>query len=295
MAGLDLAALTGPVSADDPCGPDLDLEGDPDYFNFLARAEGLLPASFFSGPDGGPFDRSAINFDNEFAAMAPLFERTRDLRLAALLARLHILNRNIAGFSMAVSAIAQLVDEQWEGVHPRGEDGDFLLRMTAIETLDDMPTVVLPMQFLPLALHRRAGQINYRGYLIATGEVRAREGEEALDTGSIDRALMEVDLPPLIETMRQFDAVNKTLLRIRQIWIDRAGFDQAVAIEKSAQLAGRIVTLLNGVVARRDPAAALGEAAGAPASDADGQDGAAAAGAPPAAAAPAAGAPISLG
>ena len=85
MASLDFLALGTPVSEEAACGPDLDLEGDADYMNFVARAEGVLPTTFFSGPDGKPFDRSSINFNAEFDAIAPLLQRTRDLRLLVIL------------------------------------------------------------------------------------------------------------------------------------------------------------------------------------------------------------------
>jgi type VI secretion system protein ImpA len=258
MAGMDLAALTDPVSADEPSGPDLDLEGDPDYLNFMARAEGLLPASFFSRSDGKPFDRTSIDFAAEFEAAKPLLERTRDIRLITLLTRFQILNRDLSGFVTGVEAIVKLLDESWEDVHPRAEGGDYMLRMTAIETLDDSPTVILPMQFLPLALHRRHGQINFRAYMIAVGEVRPQEDvEESLDVPGIERALMEVDLPPLVETLRQFDALKALLARVREVWIDRAGFEQPANLEKSGELAGRIIGLLNGIVVKRDPSLAV--------------------------------------
>ncbi|HET9903868.1 MAG TPA: type VI secretion system ImpA family N-terminal domain-containing protein [Xanthobacteraceae bacterium] len=260
MAGTDLAALTAPVSEDDPCGPDLDLEGDADYLNFLARAEGLLPSSFFSGPDGAPFDRASVDFATEFANAAPLLERTRDIRLLSMLARFHLLNRDIVGFRTFVEAIARLLDERWDAVHPRGEGGDYMFRMSAIETLDDPPTVILPMQFIPLALHRRHGQINFRAYMVAVGEARAPEGEEALDGPAIERALMEVDLPPLVEMLQHFDAVQRALGQIRQVWIERAGFEQAVNLERAVQLSGRIVTLLNDIVVKRDPSAGVATA-----------------------------------
>jgi hypothetical protein len=35
-----------PVSPEDPCGPDLDLEGDGEFLNFIAATEGQLPANF---------------------------------------------------------------------------------------------------------------------------------------------------------------------------------------------------------------------------------------------------------
>jgi type VI secretion system protein ImpA len=83
---------------------------------------------------------------------------------------------------------------------------------------------------------------------------------------------MEVDLPPLIETLHQFDGVHQALSRLRKIWIDHAGFEQAVNLDKSVQLAGRIVALLNGIVAKRDPTAALADAGAAPAAAQESED-----------------------
>jgi len=101
MAAIEFTTLAGPVSDEEPCGPDLDLAGDPDYMNFIARTEGLLPATYFSGPEGKPFDRTTIDFAAEFTTAAPLLDRTRDIRLLALLAKLFILNRELTGFAAA--------------------------------------------------------------------------------------------------------------------------------------------------------------------------------------------------
>ena len=54
MASIDFAALKKPLSADDPCGPDLDIDFDDDYMNFVANIEGLLPTSFFEEGTGAP-------------------------------------------------------------------------------------------------------------------------------------------------------------------------------------------------------------------------------------------------
>src|SRR3954471_854303 len=98
MALIDFAALTAPVSETESCGPDLDLEGDPDYMNYVARAEGILPATFFSRDAEGrqtPFDRTTIDFDAEFRALGKLLDATRDLRLLTLVAKFSILNRDL--------------------------------------------------------------------------------------------------------------------------------------------------------------------------------------------------------
>ena len=264
MAGVELASLTAAVADGDPCGPDLDLAGDPDFLNFMAKAEGVLPASYFSVHDGRPFDRATIDFATEFEAGKPLLERTRDLRLLATLAKLHILNRDLEGFATCIEAIAALLDSQWDNVHPRGDEGDYAMRMAALETLDDLPTVVHPLQFVPLANHRRYGQVTYRNYMTATGEVRPRDDEEQpLDAASVDRALMESDLPPLTELLHRFESVQSAFGRIRTIWIDHAGFEQAVNLDKASQTLGKIVSLIGGVIAKRDPSAALADAASA--------------------------------
>jgi type VI secretion system protein ImpA len=257
MTGVELASLTAPVSEAEPCGSDLDLDGDPDFLNFMAKAEGVLPGSYFSARDGKPFDRGSIDFATELEGAKPLLERTRDLRLLVTLAKFHILNRDVAAFQTCVEAIGALLGTQWNHVHPRGEEGDYTMRMAAIETLDDLPTVVYPLQFVPLVNHRRLGVIAYRNYMTATGEIKPREDEEQpLDLGTIDKALMEAELPPLVETLRQFEALQTAFGNIRTIWIEHAGFDQAVNLVKATQTIGNIVSLVNGIVAKRDPSAA---------------------------------------
>ena len=263
MASLDFLALGTPVSEEAACGPDLDLEGDADYMNFVARAEGVLPTTFFSGPDGKPFDRSSIDFNAEFDAIAPLLQRTRDLRLLVILAKLLLLNRDIAGFVRCSELIAALVKERWDEVHPQGMDGDFGIRMAALESLDDMPPVIFPLQYLPLMAHRRLGPVTYRNWMIATGEIKPREGEEILTPGVIENALMEEDLATLVEQRNRFQALQSALATIREACVDQIGAKFAVKLERLPTLSGRILVLLDRIATRRDPslASAVAEAA----------------------------------
>jgi type VI secretion system protein ImpA len=259
MAAIDFAMLAAPVSDEAPCGPDLELDGDPDYMNFMARTEGLLPVTFFSGPEGKPFDRTSIDFEAELASMAPLLERTRDVRLLALLAKLLVLNRNLAGFAGSLSTIEALLKAQWDGVHPRATDGDFAIRMAALESLDDMPPVVFPMQYMPLVNHRRLGPLSYRSWMIATGETKAREGETVLDPAAIEAAMLEVELPELVETRDQFMALQAMLRSIRDICLEHAGGERAAKLEKLPGLVDKILVLVNDIVVRRDPSLAMGD------------------------------------
>jgi type VI secretion system protein ImpA len=257
MAEIDLAALISPISEDDPCGPDLDLAGDADYMNFVAKAEGLFPASFFSGPEGRPFDRNSIDFAAEHAAMQPLLARTRDIRLLTILAKLRILDRDLPGFETAVRAIRELLSERWNDVHPRGEDGVFAARMAALDTLDDLAPVIFPLQYTPLVRAPRLGEISYRSYMIATGEVTAREGEDAHDLTAIENALEKVELAEVVQTLGCIDSLRTALADIRNICTEQAGFEHAAKFERLPGLVDKIRSLLNSVVVKLDPSAAL--------------------------------------
>jgi type VI secretion system protein ImpA len=256
MAVVDFAALTAPVTDSDPCGPDLDLSGDADFMNFMARAEGLVPTSYFSGPDGAPFDRSMIDLAAELKNAQPFLEQSRDLRLLALLAKFAVLSRDLESFVVCLRAMAALMENRWDEVHPRGEGGDFTARMAAIETLNDTGPVVIPLQFIPLAQSKRAGAISYRSVMIANGEVTAREGEDPVDRATVDKALMEADLDGLIALRGQIEALQTALLAMANLSSARAGSEQAVNLDKTTSLAGKVFGLLNEVITKRDPSAA---------------------------------------
>lgn len=262
MGETDLAALTSPIADGEPCGPDLDLAGDLDYMNFIAKAESLLPSSFFGQENGKPFGGlqiggSPIDFAAEIAAMQPLLAQTRDVRLLTILAKFCILNRDLDGFGTAVRALRDLLSERWDDVHPRGEDGAFTARMAALETLDDLAPVIFPLQYAQLIRHPRIGPISYRSHMIAAGEVAAREGEDNHDLTTVEKALMEGEFTELVQTLTRVDTLWTALTDIRNVCTERAGFAHAAKLDRLPNLAEKIRSLLNGFVAKRDPAASL--------------------------------------
>ncbi|MBB4019875.1 type VI secretion system protein ImpA [Chelatococcus caeni] len=256
MPEIDFAALTTPVSQDEPCGPDLELAGDADYMHFVARVEGLLPASFLSHDAEGrlvPFDRTSIDIPAEVAGLGGLLASTRDLRLLVLLAKLLVLNRDLGRFSGCLSAIAALLAERWGDVHPAGEDGDFTMRCAALQTLDDMPTVVMPLQHVPIAHSRRFGAVSYRGHLVASGAAEPREGEDAPGAAAIEAAFSETPLPDLVATRDALATLRAALAGIRLATLENAGAAEAVSFERLSPLADAMFKLLDEAVARRDP------------------------------------------
>jgi type VI secretion system protein ImpA len=222
-----IAALCTPFTHTDPCGPDLDLEGDSDYLNFFAGVEGVLPTTFFSLEDGSPFDRSTVDIKGQLDAMAPLLERTRDIRLLLVQARLLILNKDLGGFALNLAAVAYWLDKFWNDVHPRPQGGD-AARSGAISTLD-LPTVIFPLQYAPLVEARRLGQISYRTWMIATGEVKPRTGEVPQSQAAITEAIGTADPHVLATTRNNVALVKGALETIRKAFLahgESAGLDK---------------------------------------------------------------------
>jgi type VI secretion system protein ImpA len=258
-AVLDWEFLTKPLSTEAPCGPDLDLDGDADFLNFLANAESQLPKSYFvTDSQSGEeklFDFVSSPLKDQIEAMRPLLVRTRDLRLLVMLAKIALLGRDLLGFVTCVRAIGALIRDRWDEVHPRAENGDFGLRLAVIESIEAMPTVVMPLQFVPLVQSRRFGAITYRSYAIATGDVKARECEEALDLSNIDKAIEEADLSALMEKRQQLLDLATGLNAIAKMWHEKSG--QALGLGKLMAVADKMVIVINAAVTRRSPDASL--------------------------------------
>lgn len=254
MAGLNFAELTKPVSADEPCGPDL--EDDLDFMNATARLEVALPASYFRRDDDGrqvAFDRTSIEFPAAFAELGKLLERSRDLRVFVLAAKLTILNRDVPGFTASLSAMADLLGSYWDEMHPRAMDGDFVMREVALQGLDELATVVLPLQHAPLFVSRRIGPFMFRSQLVASGETKLVDGEQHPDASTIQAALGEVDIDDLVAVLGRVNAARDALARLRATWLEKVGVDHPLGFPRLAALLDQIAAFLDAAVTRRVP------------------------------------------
>jgi type VI secretion system protein ImpA len=256
MIDRAVAELCVPLSETDPCGPDLDLSGDAEYLNFFAQTEGILPSSFFSAEDGRPFDRASVDLPCQIEAIAPLWERSRDLRLLVIRARLMIVNRDLAGFAVSIAAIAEWLDKFRDEVHPRAADGDVGARVAVLGSLD-LPTVVFPLQYAPLCEGRRIGVVTYRSWMIASGEVKPRAGEQKHPSATLTEAIADAPADVLAATRKHVAMLKTSLGRIRNIFMMQG---TSLGLENLPALVDKIQLLV-------DPQAALSEETAAAAED----------------------------
>lgn len=250
MGAIDLSILAAPVAEAEPCGADLDAAGDSAYLAFMAAVEGRLPESYAG------FDPASMDFPASFESAAGLLGRTRDVRLLVLLAKLLILSRDLGGFVATVSTIHRLLAEQWDDVHPRGEDGDYAFRMAPLYTLDDNGPVLQPLQHVPLAESTRFGAVTYRAHQLMTGQARPREGE-TVDASMFERATTDCDLSALVASRDALVSLKTALAGIRNAATEKAGYEQAVRLEKLPPIVDGMIAFVDELVGRRDPSQAL--------------------------------------
>lgn len=264
MARIDLESITDPISEEQPCGPDLDMEFDMDFMNFVAEIEGVIPTRFFG------FEPSSLDFDGYSERIGDFLERTRDLRLLVPLAKLRVLRSDLGGFAEVLDATHRLLTERWSDLHP--QPAEFLeLGMGQLSTLDDMPNVVLPLQHATIVRSRRAGAITLRKWQVAHGEVNPREGEETVDASLLAAGLADADAGEIAKARESLARARDAVAGIRTVCIREAGFDKAPQLE-------RLPAALEAAVAMIDTATG-GAAAGAEAVEAGAAEGGAGTGA----------------
>ena len=180
--------ITDPISPDAPCGADLLLEDDPDFLDYFFEAPERMPTKYYDLVREELFDPKSIDFKGEEKQIEALLKRTRDLRLLGIQARFQILAGRLDGFCDAFTAMADLLEAHPADVHPQ-VNGDNNERRNALEELNTLATVTMPLQYATLVEDRRSGAVNQRMYLLATGQVEPREDEEAGDVGALLSAL----------------------------------------------------------------------------------------------------------
>jgi len=235
--------LLEPISEDQPCGPDLDEEGDDDYLNYIFAAEERLPTRFFDD-EQSPFDKASIDLDSEVKSIASLLERSRDLRLLTLEARFQILRGEIVGFCECVVACAQLTEKFWDNIHPGAED-DIQLRQNTVASLDSLITCVLPMQFAPIIRDRREGDIALRHYTIANGEAEPREEEKVKSPAAITDALGNAGNSETVEAI--FNALKDALeafAKLKATFIEKVEHEFVPFFDQIEEACGELTKLI---------------------------------------------------
>jgi len=205
---IDLESLLSEISSDSPCGENLEYDSQ---FGEMERAAVGKPEQQF-GDTVVPAEEPKWKEVQKLAL--ELLTRTKDLRVAAELARCELALSGFVGFLKALELTCGFVERYWEPVHPMldpDDDNDPALRVNTIESLCDEEKTLRALRLTPLVSSRAVGRFNLRDVAVANGELTLPEGAEVPDWTKINAAFEDSTVEQIRENS---DAVRATLDKI---------------------------------------------------------------------------------
>ena len=233
---IDVETLLKEVSPEAPGGEHL--EYDPEYLELQRLAQGtpeqqvgdsIVPAE---DPDW-----------REVARRGPaLMGRTKDLRLALLIALAELKAAGFPGLCEGLALVRGLIDRLWNDFHPQLDPDDQLdptERVNILASLAPPPgSFQDPLAFprhireAPLTASRQLGCFSVRDILVAGGALAAPEsGDSPPEMSVIEAAFQDTDLDELRGIVDAIRASREHARAIEDAMTERVGVDKAMSLE----------------------------------------------------------------
>lgn len=191
MATLDIESLLGAISTESPGGDNL--EYDPDFLAMQLAAEGkterqmgdtLVPAE---EPDWPRVREIGVR----------LLGRSKDLRVAVLLARAEMQLQGMRGLKEGLELITGLISRFWEDLHPQLDPEDELdpsARINVLLDLCGLDTLLKPLRVKTCIHSPVFGAIAFRDIEAVRSEATTTQDLPQSDAARIAGAFRDCDL-----------------------------------------------------------------------------------------------------
>lgn len=266
MNALPVEELLSPLSDDAPCGPDL--EYDPAFLALEEASRGKPEQQF--GDTVIPAEQP--DWRAVFEQARALAERTRDLRVAVLLARAGARQHGVTAYASALALIAGLLERHWEHAYPlldADDNNDPTMRLNALAPLVDPSFGLADLRAAPVGGGR--SQLTVRQIELAAGKAQPGSSESVPSPEGVQQALKDAEgqTPGTLAALKQ---TGDEMARIEAVLIDKVGGSQGPELRPLRVLAQCLSS------AAAQAVAAEGEAAAESANAAGGDAGTAATG-----------------
>ncbi len=213
------------------------------------------------------------------AAALKLFERTRDLRVANILAVSLLKQDGATGFHDGVAVIKGLIDSMWEQVYPKldpDDNNDPTIRVNILKGFagdaadadseaDLFKTKLRLREAVLTNSAQRIGRFGYRDIQIARGEVpppAAKEGQapvQVADMKLIDAAFEDTATEYLVDMQTSVQETIDTIKGIDSALNEKLAGAEGVNFAGLLETLGQMKEVLDGQLAKRG----IGDAPGA--------------------------------
>jgi type VI secretion system protein ImpA len=222
MAVIDIEALLQPVSAEAPCGRNLEYE--PPFLTLQELARGK--------PEQAIGDRVKPAQDpvwpNVRQSAEQLLGSTKDLRVAGILHLSLIKTAGVAGLDAGLGLIRRMLEQHWDHLHPQldAEDGnDPTFRVNSLLAAVVSEEVLATIRAAPLVESRQFGKHSLRNHRIATGVLKAGDGQTVdpqQELARIEAVFADAPLEAMSQTAALVGSAADHLNAIQHILLDKA-------------------------------------------------------------------------
>lgn len=227
MSVIEVESLLSEIAADRPCGEDL--EYDSQFAEMEKQSQGAPERQYGSTiiPAEPP------NWRGVRQAALHLLERTRDLRVAAYLARALLNTDGLPGFADGLALLEGLLERYWSSVYPKldpDDNNDPTLRVNIIAALCDPEATLRTLREIPLVSSRALGRFSLRDTQMAAGilaPTTAKEKAEPPTQAKIDGAFQDADPEELKATAGAVAEAMTRVEKIEALVTDQVGASQA--------------------------------------------------------------------
>lgn len=188
---IDVDALLQSFGDDQPSGEDLVYDAD---FS-------TLEVTAAPGEEQQVGDSVIAAEEPEYAEVVTLAEglltRTKDLRVAMILANASLRTEGLPGFEAVLRYVRGCLEQYWESCHPQldeDDDNDPTERSNAVLGLTDTNSVMRSLRMAPLSESRAFGRMSLRDIMVAEGEMTAPSDMDSVPDGaSVNAAFQDTD------------------------------------------------------------------------------------------------------
>lgn len=243
---MDVPLLLAAVSANSPCGEDM--EYDADFLQLERDAKGqpersmgdaILPAE---PPEWRSIQQQSLD----------LLQRSKDLRITHFLLQSSLALQGVAGLAEVLTLIDALLREYWADLHPRldaDDDNDPTVRINALAGLTSDATIRLLRESI-LTRSRTFGPVSLRATLNASGLMHFPD--EQLGAQQLNAAFLDSDPDHLQATRDALSTARAACEAIEQQVNEQVGSAQGVDLSALKQPLKQALQVLNQAVPGTD-------------------------------------------
>ncbi len=216
MTSLDIESLLQPLSAEAPCGANMEYQPPFMELEELARGKPEQVIGDKVKPAQDP------DWDKVQDAAVELFTVTKDLRIAGWLHMALLKLHGLQGLCTGLALLRGLVERHWDSVYPRldPDDDNDPTRVNSLMAALASEDVLSTLRVAPLVTSRQFGRVTLRNQRIAAGTIKVVVDGESADASKeqarIDAAFADVGIEALSGTAVLLNEVSGHLNALQQ-------------------------------------------------------------------------------